>query len=142
MILDFLKPVSQLLQTNQLDQLINQIHFKYPLDGVHFPLHQDAWNRRHGTDLWQDSHVDGSYIQVVLTIDRMIENNGPLVVIPKSQKLGPLTGENKHLQVENFAQRNPPIPLLAEPGTLIFFGPFLNTWQQPKPKPSIKKSSY
>lgn len=114
-----------LLGETEVDQLVNQAHFKRPGDGVTFPLHQDAWNRRHGTDLWRDDAPDGGYVQVVLAVDEMAEDNGPLVHVPGSAKAGPLLGEDRSARVAELAGRSPPVPILAPPGSLILFGPFL-----------------
>lgn len=40
---------AQVLGTLAMDQLINQVHFKLPYDGVTFPWHQDCRHRRWGT---------------------------------------------------------------------------------------------
>lgn len=47
----------QLMGARQMEQLINQAHFKFPGDQVRFEWHQDSVHRRYGTDLWTD--VDG-----------------------------------------------------------------------------------
>ena len=114
-----------LLGDREVDQLINQAHFKAPGDGVEFPLHQDAWNRRYGTDLWRDTSMDGGYVQVLLTIDAMTEANGPLLYVPGSHRHGPLLGDTRQAEVDAVAARTPPRPVTAAPGTLVFFGPFL-----------------
>ena len=120
-----LNRAAALLGTSTVDQLINQAHFKEPGDGVDFPLHQDAWNRRYGTDLWNDSFSDGSYVQVLLTVDSMTEENGPLLYVPGSHRLGPLLGADRRAQIDALVARTAPRPVIAEPGTLVFFGPFL-----------------
>lgn len=116
---------AQLLGASTVDQLVNQAHFKEPGDGVEFPLHQDAWNRRYGTDLWLDSGTDGSYVQVLLTIDRMTEANGPLLYVPGSHHRGPIMGDDRQARIDELARSIPPRAVVAEPGTLVFFGPFL-----------------
>ncbi len=121
----FLGPAAQLLGESAVDQLVNQAHFKTPGDGVSFPLHQDAWNRRYGTELWRDESNDGGYIQVILTIDPMTETNGPLLYVPGSHLLGPLLGEDRRARVDRIARATPPRPVIAEPGCLVLFGPFL-----------------
>ena len=114
-----------LLQETVVDQLINQAHFKEPGDGVDFPLHQDAWNRRFGTPLWTDTSPDGGFVQVVLTIDPMTELNGPLMYVPGSHRLGPVLGDERRKRVDAVAAETLPVPVVADPGALIFFGPFL-----------------
>ena len=116
---------AQLLGTRAVDQLVHQAHFKEPNDGVEFTLHQDAWNRRYGTPLWRDDSPDGSYVQVVLTIDPMTEANGPLVYIPGSHRIGPILGPDRRERIDTLAQTTPPQAVVASQGTLVLFGPFL-----------------
>ncbi len=113
-----------LLGTGRADQLINQAHFKRPHDGVHFPFHQDAWNRRTGTDLWLDTSTDGAYVQCVLTVDEMTEDNGPLLYVPGSHGKQLITGD-RDAKVEALLESTPAVPLVAPAGAMIFFGPFL-----------------
>jgi hypothetical protein len=47
--LRILEPVSQLLGSVEMDQLINQIHFKMPGDDIEFEWHQDSQHRGYGT---------------------------------------------------------------------------------------------
>lgn len=114
-----------LLGVDEVDQLINQAHIKRPHDGVCFPPHQDAWNRRHGTELWRDEVGDGSYVQCVLTVDDMREDNGPLTYVPGSHREGPILGEDREDRVAELCARTPLVPLVVPAGALIFFGPFL-----------------
>ncbi|MEL7368665.1 MAG: phytanoyl-CoA dioxygenase family protein [Myxococcota bacterium] len=117
--------VGALLGSDRVDQLINQVHFKEPESGVEFPLHQDAWNRRYGTDLWRDASDDGGYIQVLLTVDPMTKNNGPLLYIPGSHRGGAILGDGRRARVDALAANTPPQPIEASPGSLVLFGPFL-----------------
>lgn len=116
--------VLHLLGTARAEQLINQAHFKRPHDGVHFPFHQDAWNRRVGTDLWQDTSEDGAYVQCVLTVDDMTADNGPLLYVPGSHRQGLIAGD-REAQLKSLIKETPARPLIAPAGALIFFGPFL-----------------
>lgn len=118
-------PALALLGELEADQLINQAHFKRPGDGVAFPMHQDAWNRRWGTSQWLDDSPDGGYVQVLLVLDPMGLDNGPLLVVPGSHRYGALQGPDLRARVEDLCEEEPPVPLLADPGTLVFFGPFL-----------------
>lgn len=119
------EPALALLGEPEADQLINQAHFKRPGDGVAFPMHQDAWNRRWGTQEWRDRSPDGGYVQVLLTLDTMAEDNGPLLVVPGSHQLGALDGPDRRERVEDLCEERAPVPLLLSPGSLVFFGPFL-----------------
>lgn len=120
-----LGPALDLLGTSAADHLVNQAHLKAPGDGVDFPLHQDAWNRRWGTALWRDRSFDGGYVQVLLTVDEMRADNGPLLVVPGSHGGGAILGLDRRARVEALAAQLKARPILAPPGSLVFFGPFL-----------------
>ncbi len=120
-----LGPALNLLGTPSAEQLINQAHFKQPGDGVAFSMHQDAWNRRFGTDLWLSGTADGGYVQSVLTVDEMTASNGPLLYVPGSHRLGLLDGPRRDDKVRDILKQTPPQALVAPPGALIFFGPYL-----------------
>ncbi|MEM7675123.1 MAG: phytanoyl-CoA dioxygenase family protein, partial [Myxococcota bacterium] len=134
-----LNPVGALLECTVVDQLINQAHFKDPQSGVEFPLHQDAWNRRYGTELWRDSSDDGAYIQLLLTIDPMTEDNGPLLYIPGSHRAGALLGDDRRARVDAIAANTPPRPIIAPPGALVLFGPFLVHGSAPNRSPQSRR---
>jgi ectoine hydroxylase-related dioxygenase (phytanoyl-CoA dioxygenase family) len=79
---------AQLLGSREMNQLINQAHYKHPGDGVEFPWHQDSTHRRFGQDVWRDVNGRGSYVQTVTAIDDVDDDNGPLRLIPGSCRLG------------------------------------------------------
>ena len=114
-------PVSQLLESKEIVQLINQLHFKVPGDGVHFPFHQDSENRGYGTEFWKDVNGKGSYVQTTLAIDPMTKENGPLLFLPYSGKKGHLSLDKKADQKLDLS--NPDI-LELSPGSLALFGPY------------------
>ncbi|MBX2811977.1 MAG: phytanoyl-CoA dioxygenase family protein [Myxococcales bacterium] len=130
-----LQPALEILNGAWCDQLINQAHFKQPGDQVHFPLHQDAWNRRWGTALWRDRSLDGGYVQSVLTLDPMSSDNGPLLVVPGSHRAGPLVGQQRHTHLQAIVDQLGTHSVLAEPGSIIFFGPFLIHGSEPNQSP-------
>ena len=121
----FLAIAAELLGSTQLVQLIQQAHYKMPGDDVGFAWHQDASNRRFGTDLWTDVNGRGSFLQIALAIDPMRSDNGPLRVIPGTHELGfvaePGTGviPPEHLDLSRA------VDVELEPGDLVVFGPFL-----------------
>jgi ectoine hydroxylase-related dioxygenase (phytanoyl-CoA dioxygenase family) len=118
-----LKPVSQLLESQKMIQLINQAHFKMPGEKVEFFWHQDSEHRRYGTDMWKDVNGKGSYIQTALAIDPMTNENGPLKFYPKSNQLGYLNiPENKNWK-EQLPHKEEFVVNLA-PGDLALFGPY------------------
>ncbi len=83
-----LRPVSELLGSATMHQLINQAHFKMPGDGVEFAWHQDSTHRRYGHPVWTDVNGKGSYVQTAVALDAMGPDNGPLRFIPGSCRLG------------------------------------------------------
>lgn len=83
-----LEIISQILEENVADHLINQIHLKYPGDGVAFPWHQDEQNRRKFDPDWNDCGKNGSYVVAITAVDPCFEENGPLYIIPGSHKFG------------------------------------------------------
>jgi ectoine hydroxylase-related dioxygenase (phytanoyl-CoA dioxygenase family) len=79
-----LRLAGQLLGSEEMSQLINQAHFKLPGDGVAFPWHQDSTHRRYGGDEWKDLNGRGSYVQSIIAVDDVSEDNGPLEFLPGS----------------------------------------------------------
>lgn len=73
--------VSQLLESEKADHLINQIHYKIPGDEVKFDWHQDIKNRRFFDPKWKDVNGKGSFVQLITAIDPMTEENGPIKII-------------------------------------------------------------
>ena len=72
----------QLLDTSSCEQLLCQAHFKMPGDGVSFDWHQDIQHRDKGPGTWRDVNGRGSYVQTILLVDDMREDNGPLLFMP------------------------------------------------------------
>lgn len=83
-----LSMASQILGSVEMNHLINQVHYKFPNDGIEFPWHQDSQFRRYGTDLWSDINGRGSFVQIGIAIDDMTPHNGPLQFIPRSCQHG------------------------------------------------------
>src|SRR5215210_621946 len=82
--------VGQLLGSATAEQLLNQLHAKYPNDGLEFEPHQDSEHRRYGTPEWRDVNGRGSYVQAVVAIDDSTPDNGPLIFYPRSGRRGHL----------------------------------------------------
>lgn len=78
-----LEPALELLGTAQCEQLLSQAHFKMPNDGVAFDWHQDIQHRDKGGDTWRDVTGRGSFVQTILLVDDMTEENGPLEFLPR-----------------------------------------------------------
>ena len=106
-------------------QIIQQAHFKLPGDGVDFAWHQDASNRRYGSELWTDLDGRGSFVQIALAVDPMGPGNGGLEFIRGSHRLGfvanPQTGV---IAPGTFDPNDKWVPHL-EPGDAVVFGPFV-----------------
>ncbi len=117
-------PSSQLLGSKEMDQLICQAHFKLPADGVGFGWHQDSDHRRYGTDEWTDVNSRGSFVQTIMAVDVMNEENGPLMVAPGSGRKG-----HQYLKKQSAASLDALFdgqaqPLLMEPGSVLLLGPY------------------
>ncbi|HEV3075575.1 MAG TPA: phytanoyl-CoA dioxygenase family protein [Thermoanaerobaculia bacterium] len=113
--------VGQLLGTSRAVHLLNQLHAKYPHDGLEFEPHQDSEHRRYGTPEWRDVDGRGSYVQTVVAIDDSTPDNGPLVFYPGSGRQGHL---DPALVRSNFGDR-PGVPALLSAGSAAFFGPYV-----------------
>jgi hypothetical protein len=77
-------PALELMGTAHCEQLLCQAHYKMPNDGVAFDWHQDIQHRDKGNGTWRDVTGRGSYVQTILLVDDMTEENGPLEFLPKS----------------------------------------------------------
>ncbi len=120
---EILAPVSSLLGSKTLNQIINQAHFKMPGENIVFNWHQDSEHRRYGTDLWADVNGRGSYIQTLIAIDKMTKDNGPLKMIRGSHKHGHIDLKNCPEKIEEF-DNDDIVYLEMEPGDMALFGPY------------------
>lgn len=116
---------SQLLDSTAMDHLINQAHFKLPGDGVHFSWHQDCLHRRYGTELWDDVNGRGSFVEIIVAIDPMTEENGPIRVIPGSCRAGamPVDPATRTLLPGSFNEEEA-LTATLEPGDALLIGPY------------------
>lgn len=121
--LKLLNPVSQLLGTEELTQLICQAHYKFPGDGLQFPWHQDSEHRKYGSQYWKDVNKRGSYIQTLTAIDPVTLENGPVSFIPKSGSDGHLYLEKDNDQRRRYDDYEAVTPELS-PGSVVLFGPY------------------
>jgi ectoine hydroxylase-related dioxygenase (phytanoyl-CoA dioxygenase family) len=111
-----------LLGSAEMSQLVNQAHFKLPGDGVAFPWHQDSTHRRYGTAEWQDLNGRGSYVQTVIALDEVTEENGPLEFIPGScgrGHLGLVGGE-----LPSGLDGGTAVAATMAAGSVLVFGPY------------------
>lgn len=113
--------VGRLFGSSSAVHLLNQLHAKYPNDGLEFEPHQDSEHRRYGTPEWRDVDRRGSYVQTVVAIDDSTPDNGPLVFYPQSGRQGHLDPA----AVRRRYQDLPGVPALLEAGSAAFFGPYV-----------------
>ena len=125
-----LTPVAQLLGSMKMDHLINQAHFKMPGDNVAFPWHQDSSHRRYGTQ-WNDVSGMGSYVQTAIALDDHTEENGPLLFIPGSSKLGHLGLERPDTRMEDHLDPETAVTATMQAGSVLLFGPYVVHASQP-----------
>ncbi len=114
---------SQLLGSSRMNQLINQAHFKLPGDGVEFPWHQDSTHRRYGSGGWKDANGRGSYVQTVVAIDDMTEQNGPLQFLPGSCRLGHCGLPDGQLP-DGKVDPQQAVTVILAAGSVALFGPY------------------
>jgi len=113
--------VAQLLGSGTAVHLLNQLHAKYPNDGLEFEPHQDSEHRRYGTPEWRDVDGRGSYVQTVVAIDDSTPDNGPLVFYPRSGRRGhldPAAVRRRYRDLQG-------VPALLAAGSAAFFGPYV-----------------
>ncbi len=119
-----LEPALALLGTDRCEQLLCQAHYKMPNDGVSFDWHQDIQHRDKGNDTWRDVNGLGSYVQTILLVDDMTEENGPLEFVPKHavtvDAAGRLVSDERGPPID--ASRS--IPVTGRAGDVLFFGPY------------------
>jgi ectoine hydroxylase-related dioxygenase (phytanoyl-CoA dioxygenase family) len=113
--------VGQLFGSDSAVHLLNQLHAKYPHDGLEFEPHQDSEHRRYGTPEWRDVDGRGSYIQSVVAIDDTTPENGPLIFYPRSGRRGHLDPASVRRRFRN----RPGVPALLKAGSAAFFGPYV-----------------
>lgn len=113
-----------LLDSDEMNQLINQVHYKEPGDTVQFPLHQDSHHRGYGTDRWDDVDGRGSYVQTATLIDPMTQDNGPLLFVPGSNRQGHLGLPTSKDEWPDDVDISDAVSVTGEPGDVAVFGPY------------------
>lgn len=128
-----LEPVAQILESDQADQLINQLHYKLPNDGVKFGWHQDVKNRRTFDPNWEDLNHKGSFVQTIIAIDPNTAENGCMYYVPKSHIRGDLFLDKiidpEELQI--VGELDKAVPLNLKPGDIVFMHPYLVHGSEP-----------
>lgn len=142
-----LKMAARLLGSREMDQLINQAHFKMPGDGVGFPWHQDIQHRDKKLGDWQDVNGKGSFVQMLTALHDFTADNGPVLFVPKSHKLGRLSfvgsdysdpaGESEGGSFETQFDVSTAVPALGPAGSVVLFGPYAvhGSYPNSSPKP-------
>lgn len=115
-----LEPALQLLGTDQCEQLLCQAHYKMPNDGVAFDWHQDIQHRDKGGDTWRDVNGRGSFVQTILLVDDMTEENGPLEFVP----LDAVTLDDARRLVKGTVDTTRAVSVQGRAGDVLFFGPY------------------
>jgi len=116
-----LDPALQLLTTASCEQLLCQAHYKMPNDGVQFDWHQDIQHRDKGNGTWHDVTGLGSYVQTILLVDDMTEENGPLEFLPKDAVT---LDEQGRLVRDADVDSSRATPVTGRAGDVLFFGPY------------------
>jgi ectoine hydroxylase-related dioxygenase (phytanoyl-CoA dioxygenase family) len=119
-----LRMASVLLGSWEMHQLINQAHFKLPGDAVEFPWHQDSSHRRYGGPEWRDLNGRGSYVQIVLALDDVTADNGPISFVPGSGKLGHLGLLNGDDLPPGLIDESRVVTPTLRAGSALLFGPY------------------
>jgi ectoine hydroxylase-related dioxygenase (phytanoyl-CoA dioxygenase family) len=114
-------PALELLGTTSCEQLLCQAHYKMPNDGVAFDWHQDIQHRDKGNGTWRDVTGHGSYVQTILLVDDMTEENGPLEFVPRDAVS---LDANGRMLADCSVDTSRAVPVTGRAGDVLFFGPY------------------
>jgi ectoine hydroxylase-related dioxygenase (phytanoyl-CoA dioxygenase family) len=118
-----------LLDSSTADHLTNQLHYKFPNEGVEFPWHQDELGKKRFDSKWEDINLNGSFVQTIAAIDPCTLDNGPIYVMPSSHLWGSLSNDfattellQAHLDKEEIKSdvQAEQVPLIMSPGDVAF----------------------
>lgn len=115
-----LEPALELLGTDRCQQLLCQAHYKMPDDGVAFDWHQDIQHRDKGGGTWRDVNGRGSYVQTILLVDDMDDENGPLEFVPPSAA----RFDERGWLVPGSVDATKSVRVTGRAGDVLFFGPW------------------
>ena len=119
-----LRAASQLLDSDEMNHLINQAHLKMPGTTVAFGWHQDSVNRGFHKGLFTDVNGTGSFVQTGLAVDSVGADSGPLAFIPQSCGAGHLPhSEAGRLSADQVSEESEIAPL-PERGDLLLWHPY------------------
>ncbi len=119
--LRLVEPALDLLGTQRCEQLLCQAHYKMPNDGVAFDWHQDIRHRDKGGDTWRDVNGRGSFVQTILLVDDMTEENGPLEFLPRSAAQLDAAGR---LVESARIDTSRAVAVTGRAGDVLLFGPY------------------
>jgi hypothetical protein len=114
------EPALDLLGTNHCEQLLCQAHYKMPNDGVAFDWHQDIQHRDKGNGTWRDVNGRGSFVQTILLVDDMTEENGPLEFVP----MDAVEVDAERRLVKGSVDTSRAVSVTGRAGDVLFFGPY------------------
>ena len=126
-------PALELLGASSCQQLLCQAHYKMPNDGVAFDWHQDIQHRDKGNGTWRDVNGRGSYVQTILLVDDMTDENGPLEFLPASAVALDESGRMVKTAHYDAAPGSPgsvsvdasrAVAVTGRAGDVLFFGPY------------------
>lgn len=122
-----LEPALSLLGTSACEQLLCQAHYKMPNDGVGFDWHQDIQHRDKGNGTWRDVTGRGSFVQTILLLDDMTEENGPLEFVPFEA----VEVDSERRLVRGSVDPSRATAVVGRAGDVLFFGPYAVHGSQP-----------
>lgn len=106
-------------------QLLQQLHPKVVGGALAYTPHQDASNRRFGTELWSPPTAQGGFVQLVVALDLATPETGGLHVWPGSHRSGLVAHPTTGVVPPALCRPQDALGLRLEPGDLLVFGPFL-----------------
>jgi ectoine hydroxylase-related dioxygenase (phytanoyl-CoA dioxygenase family) len=119
-----LDPALELLGTSSCEQLLCQAHYKMPNDGVSFDWHQDIQHRDKGGDTWRDVNGRGSFVQTILLVDDMTDENGPLEFVPRSAADLDASGRLVRHEGGPRVDASRAVAVTGRAGDVLVFGPY------------------
>ncbi|MFO0549586.1 MAG: phytanoyl-CoA dioxygenase family protein [Polyangiaceae bacterium] len=129
------EPALELLGTTSCEQLLCQAHFKMPNDGVAFDWHQDIQHRDKGPGTWRDVTGRGSYVQTLLLVDDVSEENGPLEFVGADAARFDDAGR----LIVGSVEASRAVPVTGKAGDVLFFGPWAVHGSTPNRSPRPRR---
>mgnify|MGYP002630516830 CR=1 FL=1 len=106
-------------------QLLQQLHPKVPGGELVYTPHQDASNRRFGTEMWRNPGPRGGFVQLVIALDPANADSGGLQLWPGSHRAGFVADPSTGVVPPAWRRPEDAVALSLAPGDLLVFGPFL-----------------